>query len=1027
MSKDSKVAKRSCLSCGANTYKTGLNRGTKCTDQPFCGKGKYITADSKKAARACKPCGPNTYRPSSKHRAMVCAPQPKCPAGQRMSKDSKVAKRSCLSCGANTYKTGLNRGTKCTTQPTCGAGTKYVYSATAKRTCVDCAGNAFQSSTAHRSASCTKVSAPCAAGLYMDAAMTSISDRTCDTCAAGYFKAIAGNVDCEKWRLCPKGEGKSQEGTTKANRKCAECDPVGKNHFPRTIGGTFSDTVSGDPCEDLLVCQGNEYETGAPSRFEDRDCATHSKKCPGGQWTFKGPTAHRDRICHKILTCTPGRYQTVNFGPSSNRECKDCASGKYQPGQNQLKCTGCAPGKHRNASPASSVENVACTNCVPGKITNSWARLTCWKCNAGRSQPSHGQTGCEACATGTYQDKKGMPTCVDCAAGKFRNTAAASSTQEKACTACDIAEYQDQPAQTKCLACAAGKFRNEEQFAASKPEAVACKTLRECPLNTDAHGPGLWTSTKKTAIRDRICSDLRMCKYDEEWEHKAPSQFENRVCRKLTLCPLNEVLHGTGQWTSTKKTLTSNRKCSALRMCDYVNQWEETKPAQFANRVCTPLTTCKTTEWETPEDRDQRDSGALNLEDRICTPHTVAKVTEFETKAAGTHNDRTVQAHKICAKAEWEVKYEGTHHDRVCEIRQPCRHTKCHLHKGMIRVKHHKKDHESGFTHHHCKFRKEVNDCRCMCNNAAIDEQFAWLGKKRFFWRKSTKKVPIKSNGCASELYSPSGADKPSTQTLCRAYSLGNEITIADGADFQSTSTGGVGSAIVVFGNDRLSWMGASTQCVLGNDSVDINAASAADLDRLFGIGASYAQRIIDHRESNGAFSAIEDLSQVSGISANSVQKMLAKAGGKYAKPIALANPVLTDAIVYTCVEAQCAHPKCCDCGNDMCSKGHGSASCAKADMPRALPVQVKGYAKNVWINDATEQELDTLYGIGPATAKLIIEYRKANGSFDTIEDLAKVKGISLGSVKRMLEHAGPKYTKPHAAAAEAERVYINK
>jgi competence protein ComEA len=95
--------------------------------------------------------------------------------------------------------------------------------------------------------------------------------------------------------------------------------------------------------------------------------------------------------------------------------------------------------------------------------------------------------------------------------------------------------------------------------------------------------------------------------------------------------------------------------------------------------------------------------------------------------------------------------------------------------------------------------------------------------------------------------------------------------------------------------------------------------------------------------------------------------------------------------------------------------------------MPRALPVQVKGYAKNVWINDATEQELDTLYGIGPAKAKRIVEYRKANGSFDTIEDLAKVKGISIGSVKRMLEHAGPKYTKPHAAAAEAERVYINK
>ena len=45
-------------------------------------------------------------------------------------------------------------------------------------------------------------------------------------------------------------------------------------------------------------------------------------------------------------------------------------------------------------------------------------------------------------------------------------------------------------------------------------------------------------------------------------------------------------------------------------------------------------------------------------------------------------------------------------------------------------------------------------------------------------------------------------------------------------------------------------------------------------------------------------------------------------------------------------------------------------------------------------INRATAAELDSLDGIGPVIAKRIIEYRKINGSFTSIEDLQKVSGI---------------------------------
>jgi competence protein ComEA len=47
-------------------------------------------------------------------------------------------------------------------------------------------------------------------------------------------------------------------------------------------------------------------------------------------------------------------------------------------------------------------------------------------------------------------------------------------------------------------------------------------------------------------------------------------------------------------------------------------------------------------------------------------------------------------------------------------------------------------------------------------------------------------------------------------------------------------------------------------------------------------------------------------------------------------------------------------------------------------------------------INRATLRQLDALDGIGPVIAGRIIEYRKKNGSFLTIDDLQKVSGIGV-------------------------------
>ena len=46
----------------------------------------------------------------------------------------------------------------------------------------------------------------------------------------------------------------------------------------------------------------------------------------------------------------------------------------------------------------------------------------------------------------------------------------------------------------------------------------------------------------------------------------------------------------------------------------------------------------------------------------------------------------------------------------------------------------------------------------------------------------------------------------------------------------------------------------------------DLNSATEAELMELPGIGEELARRIVEYRENNGPFSAVEDIMQVSGI-----------------------------------------------------------------------------------------------------------------------------------------------------------------
>lgn len=56
-------------------------------------------------------------------------------------------------------------------------------------------------------------------------------------------------------------------------------------------------------------------------------------------------------------------------------------------------------------------------------------------------------------------------------------------------------------------------------------------------------------------------------------------------------------------------------------------------------------------------------------------------------------------------------------------------------------------------------------------------------------------------------------------------------------------------------------------------------------------------------------------------------------------------------------------------------------------------------------INTADSTQLQTLSGVGPATAQKIIDYRQSNGRFTSIEDIKSVSGIGDKTFDKLKDH----------------------
>lgn len=147
---------------------------------------------------------------------------------------------------------------------------------------------------------------------------------------------------------------------------------------------------------------------------------------------------------------------------------------------------------------------------------------------------------------------------------------------------------------------------------------------------------------------------------------------------------------------------------------------------------------------------------------------------------------------------------------------------------------------------------------------------------------------------------------------------------------------------------------------------VNINTATASQLETLPGIGPAKASAIIQYRTDHGPFATVNQLDNVPGIG-----------------PATLANL------------------------SGMVSVGDGvtvvKSEAAPAPAAERAPSTASSAGK-VNINVASAAQLEDLPGIGPAKAAAIVAWRDRSGPFSRCEDLDKVEGIGPATVSALLE-----------------------
>jgi competence ComEA-like helix-hairpin-helix protein len=210
--------------------------------------------------------------------------------------------------------------------------------------------------------------------------------------------------------------------------------------------------------------------------------------------------------------------------------------------------------------------------------------------------------------------------------------------------------------------------------------------------------------------------------------------------------------------------------------------------------------------------------------------------------------------------------------------------------------------------------------------------------------------------------------------------------TIASGSRVEVTPDGGY----------HLAAMSGAQLITLGLP-IDLNRASAEDLDAIPGLGPALAQRIVDYRKAHGPFQQVEDLRAVSGVGPQNLQKLkpyLGPGGPEAMAPPDWKAPKTTgESATGYHLEGQA-----------------GQVPGGKSGLGPKIPGGV------IDPNLASKGDLETLPGIGPVIAQRIIDYRRAHGPYKKIADLRKVSGIGAKKLEKVRPYVVISSQKPPAS-----------
>lgn len=203
---------------------------------------------------------------------------------------------------------------------------------------------------------------------------------------------------------------------------------------------------------------------------------------------------------------------------------------------------------------------------------------------------------------------------------------------------------------------------------------------------------------------------------------------------------------------------------------------------------------------------------------------------------------------------------------------------------------------------------------------------------------------------------------------------------------------GGRDSTAIIAHRDSL---GQSAGPLGPGQRIDVNRATVLDLTRLPGVGPGLARRIVADREQQGTFADFEALDRVPGL-----------------------GPALLGRVAPHVTFSGAIRPLEADTLRKKRKAGKGTRAGVLVAPPpsqprRAVSVSpappgiLSGGPPPAVLNQGSVADIDRLPGIGRVRAERIVAFRDSAGPFQSVQDLARVPGISLAFARRLWTAAG--------------------